>query len=156
LEKPEQAEEGHMKKLTLAILALFAFSIAATAQTSQDQSAKGGGSETTVQGCLSHSGNGYTLTDKSDTTYHLTGDTSKLTEHVGHEVEIRGMTSSSGEASGASSAETKAAEGQQLEVSGVMHISATCTSGTGTEKSPDNSPMNEKPPMSENPPTPHR
>ena len=111
----------------------------------------------TVQGCLSGSGGNYTLTDKAGNTYQLAGDTSKLTEHVGHEVEIRGMTSSSGEASGASSAETKAVAGQKLEVSGVKHISATCTSGsnTGTEKSPsDKSPMTEQPPTSEKPQSP--
>jgi hypothetical protein len=141
-----------MKKLALTSVVLLAFGLYARGQSSQDQPAKGGGSETIVQGCLSHSGNGYTLTDKSGTTYQLAGDTSKLTEHVGHEVEIRGTASSSGEASGASSSEAKAATGQELEVSGVKHISATCTSGanTGTEKpssSDEKPPMNEKPPM---------
>lgn len=142
-----------MKKLALTTV-LLAFAMFAVAQSSQDQSAKGGASETTVQGCLSHSANGYTLTDKSGATYQLTGDTSKLTEHVGHTVEIRGMASTAGEAPGASSAETKAASPQTLEVSSVKHISAHCASGSesGTEKSPsDKSPMNEKPPMSEKP-----
>lgn len=139
-----------MKKLALTSLVLLAFGLYAVAQSSQDQSAKGGGSETTVQGCLSHSGNGYMLTDKSGTTYQLTGDTSKLTEHVGHEVEISGMTSTPGEAPGASSAETKAVSGQQLQVSSVKHIATTCTSGASS--GPEKPSTDEKPPMSENPP----
>ncbi|HEU5402948.1 MAG TPA: DUF5818 domain-containing protein [Terriglobales bacterium] len=145
-----------MKKTVLTLLALFALGIVAVAQSMPGQTSKGTESEMTVQGCLSHSGNGYTLTDKSGTTYHLTGDTSKLTEHVGHEVEIRGTASNSGEPSSPSSADSKAAIAQQIEVTGVKHISATCTSGSSTGKSPsDKSPMSEKPPMSENPPIPH-
>ncbi|MGE5113978.1 MAG: hypothetical protein ACM3JB_24220 [Acidobacteriaceae bacterium] len=144
-----------MKNLTLSLLLLFVFGIYAIAQDSSDQTTKGPSSETAVQGCLSHSGAGYTLTDKSGTAFHLTGETSKLTEHVGHEVEIRGKMATAGEAQGASSAAT----GSEIDVSSVKHIAATCTSSspTGKEKSPtdEKPPMTEKPPMSEQPPIPH-
>jgi hypothetical protein len=43
------------------------------------------------------------LTDKSGTAFQLAGNTSKLSDHVGHEVEIKGTTAVSGEAPGASS-----------------------------------------------------
>src|SRR5512146_3137271 len=111
-----------MKNLTLSLLLLFVFGIYAVAQNPSDQTIKGASSDTAVQGCLSHSGSGYTLTDKSGTTYQLTGDTSKLEKHVGHEVQIHGTATASGEAPGASSAATSAASGEQIEVSGVKHI----------------------------------
>lgn len=141
-----------MKNLTLSLLLLFVFGIYAVAQDSSDQTTKGPSSETAVQGCLSHSGAGYTLTDKSGTAFQLTGDTSKLTEHVGHEVEIRGKMATAGEAQGAPSAAT----GSQIDVSSVKQIAATCTSDTkGKSPSDEKPPMTEKPPMSEQPPIPH-
>jgi len=92
------------------------------------------GSGTTVQGCLQGSSGSFTLTDKSGTTYQLGGDTSKLTEHVGHEVQIKGMTSPSApSAAGSSSSNpsgSSAAGGSQstLTVKEVKHMSKTCTS----------------------------
>src|SRR6185437_12738770 len=52
--------------------------------------------QTTVQGCLSGSNGNYTLTqDTTGTTYTLTGDTSQLQQHIGHEVQITGTTGNS-------------------------------------------------------------
>jgi uncharacterized protein DUF5818 len=90
---------------------------------------------TTVQGCLSGSSGNFTLTDKNGTTYQLTGDTAKLSEHVGHEVKVTGTSSSASTASsGTASATTGAAGSQTLEVSSVKHISKTCQSGGGMSK----------------------
>jgi len=97
-------------------------------QTSSGQTATSSGGETTVQGCLSGSSGNYTLTDKGGQTYQLTGDTSKLSEHVGHEVKVTGTTQSASATSG-SSATTASANGQSLQVSSVKHISKTCESG---------------------------
>src|SRR5215469_13703325 len=44
--------------------------------------------QTTVEGCLSGSNGNYTLTSSSGTTYQLAGDTSQLSDHVGHEMQI--------------------------------------------------------------------
>ncbi|MGA8345635.1 MAG: hypothetical protein WB781_27135, partial [Candidatus Sulfotelmatobacter sp.] len=72
-------------------------------------------------------------------TYQLTGDTAKLSEHVGHEVKITG-TSSSGSASesggGSAAGTTGQASGNSktLEVSSVKHISKTCQNGGGMSK----------------------
>jgi hypothetical protein len=88
-----------------------------------------------VQGCLSGSSGSYTLSDKNGTTYQLTGDTAKLSEHVGHEVKITGTPSSgsSTAASGGAASSTAGEAGSQqtLQVSSVKHISKTCQSGGG-------------------------
>ena len=46
------------------------------------------------EGCLSGSDGNYTLTDKNGNSFQLTGDTAKLSEHVGHEVKVTGTASS--------------------------------------------------------------
>ncbi|SRR5579871_1423274 len=96
---------------------------AASSQAGQSASA-----QTTVEGCLSGSNGNFTLTDKNGTSYQLTGDTAKLSEHVGHEVKVTGMPGSGAGASGASAG---AGESQTLQVSSVKHVSKTCKSGGG-------------------------
>jgi len=106
-----------------------------SASSGQTSSATASGA-TTVQGCLSGSSGNFTLTDKNGNTYQLTGDTAKLSEHVGHEVKVTGTTSSAtasagGEATGAAGANGNS---QTLEVSSMKHISKTCQSGGGMAK----------------------
>jgi hypothetical protein len=87
-----------------------------------------------VQGCLSGSDGNYTLTDQSGTSYRLTGDTAKLSEHIGHEVKIAG-TKSTAAATGASDTMGKTNGAQQaIQVSSVKHISKTCQSGSPMNK----------------------
>ena len=150
-----------MKKLAFGISVLIALGLCAYAQNSPSQSAKGASTNrTTVQGCLTRSAEGFTLTDNSGTAYQLAGDTTKLTDHVGHQVEITGTTAVSGEAPGAASAATKDIAPARIEVSNVKHIASTCSSkpDTGTDKSPMDKtpPLSEKPPMSERPLGPPR
>lgn len=98
---------------------------------SQEMSA-GSGTDTSVQGCLSGSDGNFMLTDKNGSTYQLTGDTAKMSEHVGHEVKVMGSTStasSSGAGTPPGSAGTTAK--QSLQVSSIEHISKTCESGGG-------------------------
>lgn len=90
------------------------------------------GGEKSVVGCLSGSGGTYTLTDKNGMTYQLTGDTAKLSEHVGHEVKIMGTASSSEAGSQTSGTTAGGAGSQTLQVSSVKHISKTCKSDSGT------------------------
>ena len=138
-----------MKKTILATLIVLVCGLWAVAQQSdpgQSSSGQAAGSaaQTTIQGCLSGSDGKYTLTDKSGTAYQLTGDTAKLSDHVGHEIQIKGKVSPPSTPPSASAATAQ----QTLDVTSVKHVSATCGS-----KSSD-SPKSEKPPMSENPPTP--
>lgn len=96
----------------------------------------GSSGQTSVEGCLQGSSGSYTLTDKSGTTYQLSGDTSKLAEHVGHEVQITGTTSAGAggaagsstgsSASSSSGAAGSSAGGQMLTVEKVKHMSKTC------------------------------
>jgi hypothetical protein len=88
---------------------------------------------TSVQGCLGGSDGNYTLTDKDGNSYRLTGDTAKLSEHVGHEVKITGSTASSAAAGNGSGTDTMGGSpgSKSLQVSSVKHISKTCQSGGG-------------------------
>lgn len=106
-----------------------------SASSGQTSSATASGA-TTVQGCLSGSSGNFTLTDKNGNAYQLTGDTAKLSEHVGHEVKVTGTSSSASAAKGDTATGAAGASGnsQTLEVSSVKHISKTCQSGGGMSK----------------------
>jgi hypothetical protein len=98
--------------------------------TSSQSGSEASGSHQSVEGCLSGSDGKYTLTDKQGTTYQLTGDTSKLAEHVGHEVKITGSSGAgAGSAGSAASSGAGAGGGQTLEVKSVKHVSKSCQSG---------------------------
>jgi len=103
-----------------------------SASSSQTGSATASGANT-VEGCLSGSSGSYTLTAKDGTSYQLTGDTAKLSEHVGHEVKVTGTSSAaSSNASGGTATGTAGASSssQTLEVSSVKHVAKTCQNGT--------------------------
>jgi len=99
-------------------------------QTSSQASSTAG--QTTVQGCLSGSNGNYSLADSSGNTYQLAGDTSKLSEHVGHTVEITGTAASSSASSKGTSKAPSSSSGANaqptLNVSSVKHISSSCSS----------------------------
>jgi len=101
-----------------------------SAQTSGQSGSAAG--QKTVTGCLSGSNGSFTLTDKHGKSYQLTGDTAKLTEHVGHEVKVTGSTNSSASAGSAASSTTGSAGAEQtLEVTSLKHISKSCQAGAG-------------------------
>jgi len=90
----------------------------------------------TVEGCLSGSVGNYSLTDKSGTTYQLTGDTARLENHVGHTIQVTGSTAPNSDSSaanapkdpsGAMSGSTGSNGAQTtLNVASFKHISASC------------------------------
>jgi len=104
------------------------------------QSTPVAGGETSVKGCLSGASGSYTLTDDNGTAYQLTGDTSKLAEHVGHEIKVTGTSAAGAPASSSATptsgdGSTPATPGQAggaaqqtLQVSSVKHVSKTCQS----------------------------
>jgi hypothetical protein len=118
------------KGLLLALTLLFStIWLQAQAQYPQNQNRQPGSSQTgadsssqtTVRGCLQSSDGNYLLTDKSGTTYQLQGETSKLSEHVGHEVQITGSNLSSSATS--SSTRTSAGGAQHADCqAGQAHI----------------------------------
>jgi hypothetical protein len=95
--------------------------------------AGGTGNHTSIQGCLSGSAGSYTLTDQSGKSYQLEGETSKLSEHVGQEVQLTGKESAGSNASMAASSSTSTgssgtfSESLKFNVSKVKKISDTCT-----------------------------
>jgi hypothetical protein len=100
----------------------------------------------TLEGCLSGSAGNFTLTDQSGKTYQLAGDTSKLSDHVGHQVRITGSegsgagesassstnpsSSSSSASSGSSSSSSmdSSSASQSFNVKKIKMISSSCSS----------------------------
>jgi ABC-type phosphate transport system substrate-binding protein len=97
-----------------------------TSASSSQTGATTASGATAVEGCLSGASGNYTLTDKNGVAYQLTGDTAKLSEHVGHEVKITGTSSSASPGGAGTAAGTANANSPTLEVSSVKHISKTC------------------------------
>jgi len=79
------------------------------------------------KGCLQVSTGIFTLTDDSGMTYQIQGDTSKLREHLGHEVQITG-TASTSDASQGSGASTNSSQQPTIHLRAVKHLSKTCES----------------------------
>ncbi len=140
-----------MKKILITAMLLLCCTWA-VAQGQKDPSAQEGEKKiVTLRGCLNRSDSGFTLTDKSGKTYELTGTTSNLDSHVGHEVQVKGVktgpTAASDAASSGSGAQAK------LNVTDLKHLSGTCSSQSSdmgkpaSDKSSSDKPMSEKPPQ---------
>jgi hypothetical protein len=87
-----------------------------------------GADKTTVQGCLAGSAGSYSLTDKSGTTYQLTGDTAKLQAHVGHTIEVTGTTMSNQGSTGQSGSMSAPSEMEPtINVTSFKHVSTSCS-----------------------------
>ena len=125
------------KKLMLALVLLTSAAWlqaqAGYPQSSASQNSGAMSDQATVEGCLQGSNNNYTLTADSGTVYQLTGDTSKLSEHVGHEVRITGTIAGSPSASTPSAATPGGSQQTTLEVKSLKHISKTCKSSNTTK-----------------------
>jgi hypothetical protein len=118
-----------LKTLMLALTLLVSAAWLQAQQYPQSGSGQTGNTtsrQTKVEGCLQGSNGNFTLTDSSGTAYQLQGDTSKLAEHVGHEVQITG--SASGPSAASASAGAPGAGSQTLDVKSLKHISKTCKS----------------------------
>ena len=113
---------------------------------SADQSSMGSQSDSSAQkieGCLAQSGSDFTLADASGTTYKLTGETSKLSSHVGEQVEVKGSpaadssaassaspstpASDNASAAGSSAASGASAAGKSFTVQSVKRIAKSCS-----------------------------
>lgn len=99
-----------------------------TTETSTDANA------TSIEGCLSGSSGSYTLTDQSGKAWQLAGDTSKLSDHVGHQIRLTGTENSSSAASSSSPSSSAASTGASSSGSGssfnvkrVKMISSSCS-----------------------------
>ena len=100
----------------------------AVAQSYPSQGATGNTTgQQNVVGCLSSSGGTYTLTAKNGKSYQLTGDTAKLSEHVGHEMKITGTVVALGIFHRHDG--EKPAVKETIDVTSFKHISKTCQGG---------------------------
>jgi hypothetical protein len=112
--------------LLFSVLMLGACWAAAQSYPSQGPAGSTAGQHS-VMGCLSSSGGAYTLTAKDGKTYQLTGDTAKLSDHVGHEMKITGtMSPASASSTGAMG---KNGDEESIDVTSFKHISKTCPGG---------------------------
>ena len=113
-----------MHKRLMLFLVVLTSAVWLHAQAYPQSSPTQTGGSKTVQGCLQGSGGSYNLTADSGTVYQLIGNTSELSAHVGHEVEITGKSSGSI----ATGSATAAGESQQatLDVKSMKHIAKTC------------------------------
>ena len=94
-------------------------------QPDTSQTATGG---QTVEGCVGGSAGNFTLTDASGKTYQLAGDTSKLADHVGHQVRITGDEGGGAAGAAAGAASGAAGGSATLNVKKVKMISSSCPS----------------------------
>ena len=117
------------KWLVLVVAFLCAPGIGAqTAQTSTHVSES---PRTSIRGCLKGSNGNYTLTDKSGTSYLLTGNTGSLQDHAGHKLALTGTveirpagTRASNETSSNPSEPTAP---KTFNVSSINSVGAACT-----------------------------
>jgi hypothetical protein len=122
-----------MKRLLLLGSILLLSAVFALAQYGSQPSGTASSdlSMTTIQGCLAGSTGSYSLTDKSGTTYQLTGDTAKLQAHVGHTISVTGTTTpsaGSASAAGQSGSMSAPADGQPtFSVTSFKHVSPSCS-----------------------------
>jgi hypothetical protein len=88
--------------------------------------------QNSVQGCLGGSGNNFTVTDKSGTSYQLQlpagANASALKPHIGEEVRVEGDTAS---ASGSNSAAAASGNQPTINVKNIYRVSPTCSTKSG-------------------------
>ena len=116
-----------MKRLLLALALLSATALLAQQQDSQQGSTPTDRPLTpqTVQGCLQGGDHQFTLTDSTGTTYLLEGDSAKLKEHVGHEIEVSGTINKSAASTSTSPPKDSPST---IQVVDVKHLSTSCKS----------------------------
>jgi hypothetical protein len=127
----KQTMEVTMMRYLLAVTVLLLGASWAAAQNYPSQSKSANTtSQTTVVGCLSGSAGSYMLTDKKGNSFELTGDTAKLSEHVGHEIKVTGTESAASTSTTSNS--TMGQAQKTIDVTSFKHVSKTCQSGSAT------------------------
>jgi hypothetical protein len=102
------------------------------AQSTAPDASQSSTNNSTIEGCLAGSAGNFTLTDTAGKSWQLAGDTSKLTEHVGHQVRITGSEaagaagSASGAGAGASAAGGSSGSQSTFTVQKVKMVSSSC------------------------------
>lgn len=133
-----------MRKVTMVLAFLFAFSLFSIPSFAQDASGNSGATESatkTVTGCLQKGAkpDTYSLTAEDGTTYWLHSKAVKLADHVGHTVTVTGKeghmkaeesndkSDMNNEASRQSTAGSQEAKSAHLWVTDLTMVSDSCT-----------------------------
>lgn len=133
-----------MRKVTMVLAFLFAFSLVSIPSFAQNSSGNSGAQQSatkTVTGCLQKGAkpDTYSLTASDGTTYWLHSDSVKLAEHVGHTVTVTGRegkatsnestekSSMNNETSGQSTIASQEAKSAHLWVTDLTMVSDSCT-----------------------------
>lgn len=133
-----------MRKVTIVLAFLFAFSLFSLPSFGQDANGNGGASESatkTVTGCLDKGtkADTFSITAEDGTIYWLHSKTVKLAEHVGHTVTVTGReghmkaeeskdkSDMNNEASRESTAGSQEAKNAHLYVTDLTMVSDSCT-----------------------------
>ena len=114
-----------MTKILLFALALLV-TVARLQSLGPSQTGTAASDQITVEGCLQGTNGDYTLSDKSGTTYQLEGDTSNLSVHVGHEVQITGPTSGASAVIDSMATEAGGTPRRTLTVEHMKQVSEKC------------------------------
>lgn len=110
-----------------------------TSQTTTTQTTTSTDTSSSIEGCLNGSVGSWTLTDTTGKTWQLAGDTSKLSDHVGHQVRITGSdTSAAGGSSSGSATPSSGTSGSggtsgsqsTFTVKRVKMISSSCSTSS--------------------------
>ena len=84
----------------------------------------------TIVGCLAGGDGNFTLTDEAGAIYQLTGNTAKLSGHVGHTLRVTGVSTSVLHPPGSMSEGTE--RHPTLSVDSFKHIRSNCDETTGS------------------------
>jgi hypothetical protein len=118
-----------MASLTAVLLLSSAWMLGqgtAQAGSSNSSQTNSNANEVTIEGCLSGSAGNYTLTDNSGMSYQLQGETSKLSDQVGRQVQIKGTQTAS------ASATTPSGDTASTDSSGSNAPSSTANKPSGS------------------------
>jgi hypothetical protein len=117
-----------VRKTLMLTLVLMVSAVWLQAQDAAKTSGKASDLET-IEGCLQRSEGQYTLIDSTNTIHHLVGGASKLSHHIGHQVEITGKPGVRTLDTTPQGAASAAVVQPIIEVKSVKHIAETCTPG---------------------------
>lgn len=126
----------HVLLLSMILLGA-AFAVGQNYPSQTDSSQTATGDQTVIAGCLANANGNFQLTDHNGKNWTLTGDSAKLSEHVGHEVQIAGTSRSVSESPGAATGGTtgsvpgpKGSSALAIDVTSIKHIAEKCQSSS--------------------------
>src|SRR5262249_37852319 len=113
-------------------------------------------SNSSIEGCLAGSAGNFTLTDTAGKTWQLAGDTSKLSDHVGHQVRITGSEAGGAAGSAGSPSGSNPSNPSGTNPSGGAGAGSSASGGAGASGSQSTFTVNKVKMISSSCPTPSK